>query len=414
MTLSAFFVIIAIASATLLTTCNLFGPDEVQLSIQLEHSAGLQVPTEAALALAPRATAPEIGFYVGFKAAQSGCLVAGNSSRSDATMSFTLSAIARDGETILGAAPTAEAEEFVLPDPSIIQGDLADGTAVWAPGRLGMFIARFSPDGSTQLLATPELSDSFPMSTFLSEVDEVVMRTSLIGEPAEDANAEQIPDTLVITSPHFVVDTGDGPVAYHDQNVSLSINGETEVFTNFEYVIFVPASVVGEGFNYFVHGDQTVFDPVLGDEMECDANQSCSWVNDPSTWTLNPEWINNADGNAGLFEMIDVIADVGDPVDRMGNARWVELANYFQGFFAKFYLAGSTMFNVGSGLGSGGNSSFQLIALDDTNGPLLLDQNAVLSVTYAPGDASFVVNGDMLEITADPPLEFQTAVVNAE
>ena len=60
----------------------------------------------------------------------------------------------------------------------------------------------------------------------------------------------------------------------------------------------------------------------------------------------------------------------------------------------------------------GGNSSFQLIALDDSEGPLLLEQDAVLSVTYAPSNASFTLNNGVLELTADPPLESRQRCCN--
>ena len=299
----------------------------------------------------------------------------------------------------------------MIPDPSIFVFDESpeDGEIVWA--WTGMFIARFSPEGSTQLIATPDVDESDLLSAYFPEVNEVVLRASLGGELAVDADGEQIPGVLVMTSPHFVVDTGVGQTAYHDQNTTLRINGEEGYFANFEYVIFVPASVVGQAFNYFVHGEKTVFNPVLGDEMEGDPEGSMYFVNDPSTWTLNPDWITNEEGNAGLFEMIDLIAGVGDPAERLDNEQWVSVANYFQRFFAKFYRAMCTMFNIGNGLGNGGNSSFQLIALDDSAGPMQLEEGAVLSVEYAPSNAEFVLNGDVLELTADPPLEFRTAVV---
>ena len=60
----------------------------------------------------------------------------------------------------------------------------------------------------------------------------------------------------------------------------------------------------------------------------------------------------------------------------------------------------------------GGNSSSQLIALDDSEGPLLREQDAVLSVTYAPSNASFTLNNGVLELTADPPLESRQRCCN--
>ena len=76
------------------------------------------------------------------------------------------------------------------------------------------------------------------------------------------------------------------------------------------------------------------------------------------------------------------------------------------------------MFNIDNGLGygglgNGGNSGFQLIALDDTAGGLLLADDAVLTVTYMPGNATFEVVDGVLEVTAEPVLEFAADVQNA-
>lgn len=404
-TLTVLLACVLVASVTSCRLFGLWGPQPVE--IRATHADG---PSENIARAPDGPVADPVSLYLGIKAAQSGCLVGSHSTDPD-TVTFRLTATSRDGQTIVGFTdgPTDDigrGEEFVLPDPSVISS-LPDGTKVWGQHWLGLFITRFSPSSGTSMTAVP-IEEGGLFNRTPSEINEVVFRTALLGELMFDANHSELSNAFLMTEPHFVVDTPDGPESFSSHQGTLRINGEDDVLANLEYVIFVPSSVVGPGFSSYVYGAQTVATPLLDKTL---------W-GFPTDFTMDPDWINDDVGNAGLFAAIDEIAGVTDPADRRSNSHWVSVAEYFQGFFTKFFEAESTMFNIDNGLGygglgNGGNSSFQIIALDDSQGGLQLDDGAVLTVSYEPTNASFEVVGGTLEVTADPVLEFRAGVTNA-
>ena len=107
-------VVVGATFALVLNGCDLSGLDDdpldtpseyTSLDIRFRHESGDPLASHVGTVsprLVARTTGAEVGFYLGFKGTQSGCLVAGHSDRDDATMSFRLSAVARDGETMLG------------------------------------------------------------------------------------------------------------------------------------------------------------------------------------------------------------------------------------------------------------------------------------------------------------------------
>jgi hypothetical protein len=382
--------------------CRWFG-NSAALEIQLGHpseaagSLSALYPTEGGSDVTPRAVAGQTSMYFGLKGSQSGTMVAGYSGSEDFSyVGFRLSAIARDGETLLGWE--GEPERFVLPDPSIhvYEGSFPAGTEVWSPEA---FIARFTPTGSTSLIASRDDSSS----SSLEYIDEVVFRVSSNGLAVVDSAGNQIPGVIVDTAPHFVVDDGTNLARYSEQDATLTVAGGSLEFTNLEYIVFVPASKVGANFNWFVQYENAVRNPILDDSI------------DSSEWELDPTWIDDSSANAGLFAMIDEITGITDPADRAQDSTWLELAQYFQRVFAKFYVARSTMFNINGLLGSSNTgSSFQVIALDDAGGPIPLGEDAVLGITYKIDRAELTESEGVLDLVAEPILEFSTAVVGPQ
>jgi hypothetical protein len=233
----------------------------------------------------------------------------------------------------------------------------------------------------------------------MKEINEVVFRTSG-GDWYVDGPNGELPIGTLRTAPHFVVTTPSGTQVFPDSTSTVTIHGEERNLAELEYILFVPATIIGPGFSMFVDGgSETVANPVIGD-----AENSSR----PQSWTLNPDWISDDTGNAGLFAMIDQIAGVTDPKQRRSDERWVSLAEYFQGYFAKFHRSYATVFDTAPPF-----PSFLVIALDDREGPMIVEDGAVLGVTYEPDPADFTIDGDTLDITATPVLKFQTTVVSA-
>ena len=317
------------------------------------------------------------------KGHQSGVLVAGKSDNPDEWIEYYAHTLGPTGE-VWGHGGTSE--PYTAPSPDLSPTTVA-GTTVTP--EYGVFMVRSSASKATDLLLEKAKGT-------LSAIDEVVLRLA----PGE---------SQLISSLHFV----GNDATYAMETNNLTINGNSLDLGSVEYVMFAPASIVGAGFSALVTGNHTVADPVLGDEMAPVPGQpnSSTFVNDESTWTEKPDWINDSVGNGGLFAMIDAIAGVAVPSDRTTSAKWQATAKYFQHFFAKFYRAGSTMCNINGGLGNSGHSGFILIALDDSAGPISLASSSQLSVTFQPQASTFGLDAaQVLDVSGSPPLSFVTTV----
>jgi hypothetical protein len=346
----------------------------------------------------------DLVFIYGVKGHQSGCLTVGSSNVADKIMSYKASTFAKDGITKLGGG--GESESFVIPEPSIYNNDgLPAGTVINTNN--GIFMVRMGGGNKTVLnLEFDQAVTLNPVQGVLTEIDEIVVRTGL--------NNEYYNGASVLLQPHFVVNDDAGSTTYSMMQNNLTINKSNTGLENFEYIFFLPASKIGAGFTYYVGGEHTVANPVLGDEMvpiEGMPNNS-EFANPPSEWTKNPEWINDQVGNTGLFNMIDKITGVNSS-QRYESSEWILLAEYFQDFFIKYYKSFSTMFCVNNGLGSSGNSSFQVIALDDSNAPITISQDEIIQVEFVPNGATYSLSAEgVLDISGETPLNFKATVVS--
>jgi hypothetical protein len=397
--------------ASLVLSCSMTDKEGEAKDLRMTFSTGSGA-SPLLRSVSPRTLIDDssLGFAFAVEAQQSGVLATGNSSDTTfATISYKVSTTGSDG-TILGAG--GESQSFTLPNPHI-KSNLPDGSVV--KGMYGTFIISMENGQTTQLVLK---RNDYESSGALDSINEVVMR--LGGNLDGQGNS-------IITEPHFFsVDEAGTSTTYADVNCNLLLNGGSGQTLGLEYILFVPASIVGSGFNSFVSGNRqsTVADPVLGDEMVPIEGQpnSSTFKNPPSSWTLNPAWKDDAVGNAGLFEMMDRIAGITDPSQRQGSEKWQSLAVYFQTFFAKYYKASCTMFNITSpyaasggipsGLGNCGHSSFLLIALDDSAGPIGVSNSTVINVVFEPSASTFDLDTGTgkLNITGDPALRFTTKV----
>ena len=353
---------------------------------------------------------------------QSGNIVASNSSdtlqgnTSNTTITYKVYTSPDGGTTLWGG--NGHMQTFTTSDPNL---KLETGTQLGIPlswpnfadGENGMltgpgaFMVTFSPTDSTQLVVVPTENPAN-----ITSIDEIVLRMyaytmQFDSDGVIGAGGNGITGGSVIVQPHFLYDDGSGVKPYYcGQN--LTVNGSQSAFSDVQYIAFLPSSVVGEGFNYLLTSgsDGTVSNPVLGDEMELipGSTNSSQFVNEPSTWTINENWI-NLPGNDGLFTMIDSIAGT----DRTQDS-WKNKAIYFRNFFAKYYKALCMMFYSGSPA----HWSVQIIALNpDSQGRSALDisNGESLQVVYDNSEAFFALNGDTLELTASPALKFEATVV---
>ncbi len=341
-------------------------------------------------------------FAFGMKGAQSGALVAGNSKdTTDSVINYRVNLKGPNGELW---GDTGVSQPFSLPNPHVLS---ADSTPRVVTPQVGTFVVTTETTSPLPLIL--KTGESNPITS----VNEIVMR---LGSDEGFGSS----DLTYISSPHFVYTTEAGvAITYSNPGNNLMVNGQK--LKDLEYFLFVPASVVGVGFNYIASGDHMVANPVLNDEV----NNQGSFVNPTSAWTLNPNWITDDVDNFALFAMIDKLAGT-DSSTRHASSRWNSLAQYFQRYFAKFYRAGSTMFNIHDntlndygpipgGLGNNGHSSFLLIALDDSQGPIELGSQATISVSYDPSGSKFTLTNGVMDVTGAssgaPPLKFLTKVV---
>ena len=99
----------------------------------------------------------------------------------------------------------------------------------------------------------------------------------------------------------------------------------------------------------------------------------------------------------------------------------LDLATYFQNYFIKYYMAGTTMFNGPLGVLGGAQMSkaFIIIALNDLpNGlgttpvPMALDGTSVLNMIWNDTNTTYSLNGQVLELEGNPPISFTATVSN--
>jgi hypothetical protein len=140
------------------------------------------------------------------------------------------------------------------------------------------------------------------------------------------------------------------------------------------------------------------------------AKDTTAWISDPGCAGLSAaitRFINNwpaAQGTAPTF---------------------ASLAEYFQNYFIKFYAANSTMFNnpgyvdINGDLtdfgilgNTGTSASFEIIALDDAEGPMSLSGNYTINLMFEPTGSSFDLTSGILDLTGTPPIQFTTSIVS--
>lgn len=345
-------------------------------------------------------------FAFGIKGNQSGILTVGNSDNNDITMPYGVSTKTQDG-TVLGT--NGVAETFILPDPSVSYG-LPEGSAVTA--KMGIFLVRFGDTVSTTLDLTKIDNSNQSIFGDLSEINEIILRTGVWGERTTDGTC------TVLTQPHFIITDNEGKTKTFSQNSkNLLINEKNSGLGLFEYIFFVPASIVGKGFTYYVYYDNYVEDTVVSSPVtnyyDTLADTYIPW----DEWVIRDDWIQDDAGNAGLFDMID--HSVGISKDqRASSADWKNIAEYFQSFFIKYFKSQATMFSQANDNQLGSRSSFLVIALDDTEGKLLLNQNDSVEITYNSDEVAMEIleelyNPIKLNLTSSPPLSFSASVISS-
>jgi hypothetical protein len=335
-------------------------------------------------------------FAFGLKGSQSGILTAGYSETPGVTMGYGVTKVASDGTTILGS--TGVSETFIAPNPHLVlnqNGTLSttlvlSGT-VFTP-QYGVIMTEFGGGKTTKLhFVNAGIAAQDLISGDLPVVDEIVLRFS--------GNGDSVMGSVsVLGEPHFVYTQNGTKETYASSLNNLKVNGDSNFLSSVEYALFVPASVVGKSFSAMV-GAKAVADPALGDEMTPDGRL----VNLPFTWTMNPAWIDNSAGNAGLYAVLDRIAGT-TPSTRSASAKWKKLAQYFQKYFMKFYQSGATMFNSKDGLLPSG---FVMIGLET---PLKIGPGKVVSIGFEPGTSQIAIANGAMEITGTPPLKIVATV----
>lgn len=361
-----------------------------QLVSRSRLSAGAR--TEGMLAIDPSS----LEFDLAVRAHEGGTLVAGYSHTPDTTLEFSVSTTV-DGVTV---GSNGVSQTFPPTDPSIIQNALEGPATVPSGNSIGLFMTRFAASDSTvmDVVAKGDASG-------LPQVDEIVLRTAGSVQPLVDADGHH--GTLV-TGPHFFA----GGVLYSDTTGNLKLNSTSGTAQNFQYIFFLPASRVGAGKSFFVASPNTVISPVTNDYgASTDPSDSSTWsYNDPSLWVPKgtTAWISDP-GCAGLAAVIDSIAGT----DRSAQS-WMNMADYFKVFFTKFYAARSTMFQPNGILGSTYDSAtFEIVALDDSNGPMALTGQSTINLIYDPSASVCDLASGILDITGTPPISFSASVAVA-
>jgi hypothetical protein len=343
--------------------------------------------------------AAQIQLLIGIAANQGGTLVTGYSATANTTDSYNVTTTINDGLNngiTLGYGGVSQI--FAANDPSFLPGvGTIAGSGTVGSNPLGLFMATFASAGTTTLAMTAATHS-------LSQVDEVVLRTANSVQPMTNGGT-------LVTCPHV---TYNGTM-YTDENQSLAVNGQGGQFGYMQFILFAPASKIGANESYFVSGTYTVIDPVTNDTNggpTGNLNRT-----DPSTWVAKDPiaWINDP-GCAGLLTAINSMAGTSDQT----NANWKALVSYWQAYFIKFYAGLSTMFNNNSGphgegwLGSGSqaSASFEIIALDDSKGPLQTNGNSSLGLIWDAGNTTYTLNNSVMNVVGQPPIMFTTTVSN--
>jgi hypothetical protein len=360
-------------------------------------------------------------FDFGIAGNQGGTLVAGYSqlpyqfvpNTVDAhTVSFDPTTIDPNTGATIGA--NGVSESFLPTDPSIITPTALTGPATFnayanggdGQATPGIFMARFAAAASTTMTLTPE-------STSLTQVDEVVLRLANPQNPLVDASGHT---ANIICDPHFFA----SGTRYSADDGNLSVGGTAtgpSGVGNIQFIFFVPSSMIGANANRVVVGPNTVIDPVTNDLVA------------PGSWTMNPpklwlakdttSWINDP-GCAGLSAAITSFI-TNWPAAQGNPPAFATLATYFQNYFIKFYAANSTMFNNpglldGTGLGILGNTgtsaSFEIIALDNANGPMSLSGNYTINLVFDLDSNSYDLTASTLNLAGNPPIKFTTSIVS--
>jgi hypothetical protein len=328
------------------------------------------------------------------------------------TVSFDPTAIDPNNGATIGASGVSES--FLPTDPSIITPNALTGPATFNPfanegdgtATPGIFMARFAAAASTTMTLAPE-------STTLTQIDEIVLRLANPQNPLVDAFGNT---ASIICDPHlFYAGTR---YSADDNNLSVAGSpGGNSGVNNLQYLLFVPASMIGANANAVVFGPNTVIDPVTND-LETPG----SWTNSaPKTWLAKDTtaWINDP-GCAGLSAAITSFIS-NWPAAQGNPPAFASLAQYFQNYFIKFYAADSTMFNnpgapdptcLGILGNTGTSASFEIIALDDSRGPMSLSGNYTINLMFDPTSGSYGLAGNTLSLTGNPPVQFTTSIVS--
>jgi hypothetical protein len=349
----------------------------------------------------------DLTLLFGLMTNQTGALVCGYTGSRD-SQAFDISVVTPSGATV--KAGTAS-QTFPYTDPSILNNTLmGTGSIDSMPGQpFSLFMAEFSASGSTVMNMTPGfyyggVAVGGMSNGSLTQVDEMMIRCTQNSMAITDASGNK--GTLV-TSPHFVGADG----MYCDLNKSLSVNGLTS-FAPIGYFMFMPASKIGIGANFFVTGAGVV-DPVAnGADYDKTGNPT-----NPATWTLKDPlaWINDPKC-AGLLAVANQVV-ASNPSTNL-----LAVATYFESYFAKFDAAQSALFDsvTGNLVGDDGLISFSIIALDDLpNGagttpvPMPLNNHSTIDLVWDATNTAYALNSGVLDLEGAPPIQFATAVVPA-
>ena len=343
---------------------------------------------------------------------QGGSFVAGYSGRAWRTLEFNLSTKV-NGVTV---GSNGVSQTFTKDDPSINpNGNNLTGDATFAyqdQQQIGLFMAQISATNST-VMSVVAKQDA---SRLPNGIDEVVLRLGNPTDPLKDASGNT---AWLVGSPHFFI----GPDMYSDATANLTVATQYRV-RDFQYILFMPSSKIGANASFFVTGTNTVIDPVTGDYGPAtDPSDASTWqyVSD-DYWTIKPvaQWIDDP-GCAGIVQVINTITGTSPVNYAAADPTWQSLAAYFQAYFVKFYSGRSTMFQPHGTLGNlDGNgilgntstsASFEIVALDDSNGPMAINSNSTLSILYDAAKTTYAVSNGILDVSGTPPLRFVTKVM---
>jgi len=320
----------------------------------------------------------QLFFAYALKGWQSGIMTVGDSTINDRTMDFQVTTLATDGTTLLGSH--AQSETFDASDPSIINSiNLPPGTKINTD--LGVFMNRIGTNTHTTLNLVRPIFSMNPIQGSIETVDEVVVRT-----------AGNIPlsvgDIELITEPHFVHTENSISTGYSGKKDNLVINGDTDYFKDFEYIIFLPSFYVGQDFYYLLRG------PIWNPERS--------------------DWLSDHAGNATTFAMIDTIAGLTttDPdiiVLRENNAIWQSTARYFRDFLKKYNASLAIMFN---GNGTYPDRLMSSVIIVSMNEDMKLAKHQGIQIDIDFSGSTIDISGGMMTITGTPPLKFSTSIID--